>query len=323
MLKVMRFVLVGAFLSLSFNICFAEVITPESTITRVSVYPGSARITRQAQVNLSEGEHTIVFDNIIPMIDQNSLSISGQGNAQVKLYGASFKTTQLAVVADERVKDLDAQIEILADQISLQNMKMTIVNQQKEFINSVKLTANQQIPEDIMTKMPTAQDLSGIFDFIGNGLQGLNDKQEAIRLEIRRLSKEKDVLEREMSQLRGGNAQKAKRSIEVELSCQAAGAFTLETSYMVMGPGWRPVYDARAGFNPSQVEMVQYAMVQQNTGEDWSNVDVTLSTVQPLLGGRMPYVDSWIVRPAETRRSEGGMLGRALKGSLQIGRAHV
>jgi len=308
MRKVSILSLVVIFLTLSFTFCSAEVMIPESKITQVTVYPGSARITRQAQVNLSPGEHTVVFDNIIPAIDQNSLSLSGQGSAQVKLYGASFKAKQLAVTADGRINDLEAQIEFVNDQINLQSLKMTIANQQKEFIDSIKLAAGQQVPKDMMTKMPAAQDLGGIFDFIGTSLQNLGTQQEAIRLETRKLEKQRDVLNRELNELRGGNAGKSKRSIDVELSCQKAGTFTLEVSYMARGSVWRPVYDARAEFNPSQVEMVQYAMVQQNTGEDWKDVELTLSTVQPLLGGRMPYVDSWILRPVEPSRAQRGML---------------
>ncbi|MFA6378621.1 MAG: mucoidy inhibitor MuiA family protein [Candidatus Omnitrophota bacterium] len=312
MRRISIFSFIAVFLALSFTYSFAEVITSGSKITQVTVYPGSARITRQAQVNLSAGEHTIVFDHIIPAIDQNSLSIAGQGQAKVKLYGASFKSQQLPAVADERVRKLEEQIEALNDQANIQNAKSAALNQQKEFILSVKAAANQQIPKDIMTKMPTAQDLGGISDFIGKGLQGLSDQEEVIRLEVRRIAKERDVVQRELNQLRGGGSEKAKRSIEVELACEKPGSFTLEASYMVFGPQWRPVYDARTEFSPAQVEMISYAMVKQNTGEDWSNVELTLSTVQPLLGGSMPYVNPWIVKPIEPMVTGGGRSKRML-----------
>lgn len=298
MKRYFSFIIVSMFLFLFVQISYAEILTPETKITRVTVYPGSARVTREATVDLTEGEHTVVFDNIIPVIDQNSLSIAGKGKAQVKLYGASFKDKQLIVPADERVSDIQQKIDDLNDQIAVQNAKLAIINQQREFIASIKAASDQEIPKEIMTKMPSPADLTGIFDFIGTGLQSLTDQSEAVRLETRRLAKEKDVLVRELSQLQGG-VSKTKRSVEVELSCEKPGSFTVEASYLVAGPVWRPVYDARAQFDPSEVEMISFAMVKQNTGEDWSNVELSLSTVQPLMGGRMPYIEPWIVKPVE------------------------
>ena len=42
----------------------ADNLPAESKITRVTVYPGSARVTRQAKVDLSAGEQSIIFENI-------------------------------------------------------------------------------------------------------------------------------------------------------------------------------------------------------------------------------------------------------------------
>jgi len=47
----------------------------------------------------------------------------------------------------------------------------------------------------------------------------------------------------------------------------------------------------------SEVELVSYGVIKQVTGEDWLEVDCTLSTAKPRIGGSMPYVASWFLRP--------------------------
>ncbi|MBX9579910.1 MAG: DUF4139 domain-containing protein [Gemmataceae bacterium] len=53
--------------------------------------------------------------------------------------------------------------------------------------------------------------------------------------------------------------------------------------------GWRPVYKLRAGAKDKDPVTLEYlAAVEQQTGEDWSNVNLTLSTAQPLLNAAPP-----------------------------------
>jgi len=43
--------------------------------------------------------------------------------------------------------------------------------------------------------------------------------------------------------------------------------------------------------------LVSYGVIKQVTGEDWLEVDCSLSTAKPRIGGSMPYVASWFLRP--------------------------
>jgi len=296
---------------------FAETISKDSKITEVTVYPGSARVVRELQVDLKQGEHTIVFENIIPRIDQNSLSVSGKGTAEVKIFGATFKEEFLKETSDERVNELEKKIESLRDQISLENQKNSILDEQKQFLKSIQLFSGNQIPKDLVTKMPSIEDLSQVYQFVGDGLIEVETKKEANRIKMRELNEERLALERQLNQLRSGSS-KTKRSVAVELSCAKGGTFTLDVAYLLKGAYWRPVYDARAQLDKQQVELATYAMVKQTTGEDWNDVNLTLSTAQPSAGGRMPYVAPWILKPRETREGRtGGFLKRGLQGRLK------
>src|SRR5262249_48389906 len=59
-------------------------------------------------------------------------------------------------------------------------------------------------------------------------------------------------------------------------------------NYLVDSATWKPQYKFRAAKDKDPVQVEYLAAVLQQTGEEWGNVDVTLSTAQPLLNAAPP-----------------------------------
>ena len=303
---------------------FASEIGVESRIVEVTVYPNSALISRIANLKLSAGEYKIVFSNIIPEVDENSLRISAQGSTEVKLFGAQVKKEFLKEVPSERIQQLKDEIQKLEDEIkNLQNTK-NLLSEEKNFLDSIRLFSRDQIPKDLVTKMPKAQELEETLKFLDGKLKENYALVMEAELKIRDLNKKIDVLNRELSQI-SGPSKKLKRSIVVDLEVLKSATFDLKISYLVSGAFWQPIYDARANFDKSEVELISYGIIRQNTGEDWPDVDISLSTAKPAIGGRMPYVEPWFLRPYQPPRvlDEERAAGWGLQKMAFEGRAKV
>jgi uncharacterized protein (TIGR02231 family) len=83
--------------------------------------------------------------------------------------------------------------------------------------------------------------------------------------------------------------------------------------------GWYPVYDARVEFDKVKVNLSAFAVVRQTTGEDWQDVQLTLSTSMPSVGGRMPELNQWYLRPRQVQsimRADGGR--RSKSANLEV-----
>ena len=80
------------------------------------------------------------------------------------------------------------------------------------------------------------------------------------------------------------------RVVSVTINLAAEREAELRLSYQVRGPGWQPTYRATLDATKSTVLIERQALVAQNSGEDWSNVQLTLSTGQPgrATQGRLP-----------------------------------
>ena len=82
-------------------------------------------------------------------------------------------------------------------------------------------------------------------------------------------------------------------------------------TYAVRNARWTPLYDARldtgAKDRKPALELVRRAEITQNTGEDWSNVALSVSTVRTARGGKAPDLNSLIVQyPQPARPVMGG-----------------
>jgi uncharacterized protein (TIGR02231 family) len=140
-----------------------------------------------------------------------------------------------------------------------------------------------------------------MLNFLDDKLKKNYSLSQQTEIEIRSLRKQINALERELRNITGP-ARKVKRVIEVDLEILEAADFNLEISYLVGGAFWQPIYDARVNFETAKVELASYAIIKQNTGEKWENIKLSVSTAKPAIGGRMPYVDSWLLSSYQERR---------------------
>jgi uncharacterized protein (TIGR02231 family) len=96
--------------------------------------------------------------------------------------------------------------------------------------------------------------------------------------------------------LRAQNQSAAKKSAqyrEVAVRVAATKAGSLRLNYQVSGPGWVPSYRATLDSAGNTVRMERLAMVSQNSGEDWTGVQLKLSSAQPRQNVMPPSPWAW------------------------------
>lgn len=304
----LKIAVIGFFLFLLFgSLAYSEEIKVESSISAVTIYPGYALISRTAKVGLNPGSHQVIFPDIIPEVNDDSVRVSAKGTAQAKLFGAQVKREYLQDSPSEKIKQLQAEIQDLEDQTKKLDDFKSLSLEEKDFLDSIRLFSKGELPKDMVTKVPQAAELDNVLKFLDVKLKENYEQRSDADFKIRGLAKKLDALRNELAQI-SQPAQKLKRSIIVELEVSRPGDLTLDVSYLVAGAYWQPIYDARADFDKSEVELVSYGLVKQTTGEDWQGVEIALSTAKPTVGGSMPYVAPWFLKPYEYRTGESGML---------------
>lgn len=278
----------------------------KSIIREVMIYPDSALVRREAELKLTAGETSVLFPGIIPEIDENSLRVSGRGNADVKILGAAVRREYTEEAPDEKLKAMEKEMEKLQDHKRALEDGIKAVLEGKQFLNSIQLYAKEQLPRDLVTRTPQAKELEDLYLFLNAKLAENYSSVTEAQFRIRETDRKTETLQRQMDEL-SGNGENIKRSIAVDLEVKKPGDLVLSISYLVSGASWESIYDARADFEKNEVELISYGIVRQTTGEDWQDVEMSLSTAKPSVGGAMPRVEPFFLaflRPRQYARNE-------------------
>jgi uncharacterized protein (TIGR02231 family) len=100
------------------------------------------------------------------------------------------------------------------------------------------------------------------------------------------------MVQSQLNELRGAGGRGFK-TVTVRVSAAQAGNLEVALSYTVPGASWSPSYDARVLSAEHAVALGYFGIVRQNTGEEWKDVALTLSTARPGLGGAAPVLTAW------------------------------
>jgi uncharacterized protein (TIGR02231 family) len=256
----------------------------ETKLKEVTVFLSGAQLTRTGTATIPAGNSLLVFKDLPQDLNPQSIQVTGKGDFtilsvqhQINYLKEQEKTKNIVALEDS--------IELLSDKIKAEQA-MLGVYQTEELL----LTENIELGGANTGVSITA--LKEAADFYRLRLTDLKNKQ---------LACSKKIYEWQMSIVRITNhlatlnTRKNIPTSEVVLMVYAAGPvsanFTL--SYIVYQAGWMPFYDLRCKNTDSPVEIVYKANVYQTTGEDWENVNLTISSGNPLLSGTKPALGIW------------------------------
>jgi len=130
----------------------------------------------------------------------------------------------------------------------------------------------------------------------------------AMDTRIHKLNEEVSKLNRQISSLRSDS--KSLRTIHITLDAKKECTVEMELIYQVGRASWTPSYDVRVETRdtegkpaPTKMRIYYYGNIRQQSGEEWSDVDLVLSTAQPRAHGELPELGTLEARfrpPAPT-----------------------
>ena len=261
----------------------ADSLTKEGKIQDVILYRNQALITRVIETDLKEGSHEIIVTKLPSEIIQNSLYAEAVG-ADVR--ATKLKVTEIKTEADPRLSALDEKIEKtnldsarITKLLEVNRLKLNFLTKQEDFIAA---TEKVELSKGILNA-DTMKQLT-LFNF--DQKKDLALEELKLQEDIRLLQKEKDVLQRERKQL----AKTSLKSMDASVFLDKVGSGKTEIRlyYLVQNASWTPIYNFYSKLGGKTVRVEFNARVQQVTGENWDNVNLTLSNATPALSALAP-----------------------------------
>ena len=288
------------FMLLTFSVVLdAAEISTIAPLTAVTVYPGSAKVTREAQVSLKPGLNKIIINELPVNLNESSLRVKGDAASDVEL-GNIALTRQIRkdlIQEKERslqkqIEGLEAQQQSLKDDISRYQLTITFIKKMALSDVAVDAKTDPWLVGGTYLNLPIDK-WSTAWQTLENGLAKEQEKIRLANQNLKELNDELDRLSRELQQIAINQRETLSASIEVRAMEPTEAHLSLE--YQIKGAGWTPVYDADLDTQKGNIQFKTLAQITQRTGEDWNNVAVTLSTLRPSASTQLPQLNTWVI----------------------------
>lgn len=120
----------------------------------------------------------------------------------------------------------------------------------------------------------------------------------ALDAELEKLRAEAEFLRSQMTE--AGDSPLAREAV-LELAESTNGPVTVRYAYTLDNVGWRPMYRIEALPAANQVKITLEAELWQQSGDDWNNVPLTLSTANARQAMSPPSLAAWVIQPQPVR----------------------
>ena len=260
-----------------------EILT-DSKLVSVTVYRVLAKENRTANVSIPKGNSEIVISNVSMNMQEASLQVGVKGNAsllsattRVNYFSKQEVNNDLAAKKmKDSLQEIDDEIAWLLEQKSVYTGELALLN-----VNN-KLGSEEEglIPDELI-------ELTDVY----------RKRAMEIKKELFELSKNERILRLKREKYQGQyNELNNKQSTPVKelvlsVYSETGGALNLKCSYLVPSAGWTPMYNIKVENTNKPVNLDYKGKIYQNTGFDWRDAKITLSTGNPTRDNNRPIMN--------------------------------
>ncbi len=251
-------------------------------IESVKISLQGAEIIREQELILSAGRNSIVFNGLSPKINAQSIQVTATNEVQV--LSVVGKINFLAI------QKQSPKINIINDSISL--LKLETQNIQ-DYINAFSveealLKQNLKIGGNNGTQVSEVEKGA---DFYRRRFREIYQERSKLNLRKNTINTKVGQLKNQLRELNAGNRYTSE--IEMVLNTTTTKTTKIRLRYVVNDAGWSPVYDLKATDLNKPINLKYRALTYNNTGIDWNDVKITLSTADPNASATAPILNPW------------------------------
>lgn len=278
--------LILALLLFSIQTIASNEISLKTELTGVKVFLRGAELQHAAKAKVDKGVTDIILGGLAYNIDRNSINVSAKGDAVIISVVQRFDFMK-PIEKNSTVKALEDSLEFLNQQLLTKQNENEVLKAEVDLI-----FANKQIGSD--NKSVSVIELQKMADFFRKRLGEIKTQQLTLTNESKKIEKGIERLKKQLDEL---NAKFNRPVNELVVTVSAKNNTSLELSlvYFINDAGWQPVYDIRVNNLNSPAVLNYKANVWQNSSLDWNDINIVLSTRNPIQNNNKPELYPWFI----------------------------
>ena len=257
-----------------------------SDLKKVTVFFLGAQVEHQANTQLKKGKQEVVFTKLTDFLDPNTVQVKANGDLTI-LSVRTRKNFEDIRISNDKMDALNAQRLVLEKKEIALRDEYEILELDKELLMRNRDLKGQD-------KGISMIELKEAYAFMHQKMNEITVRESAIYDELEKLTKEMNKLEQEILSQRSKpviNYTEIVVEIDVEKETDASFFF----NYISPKASWKPYYDMRSDGIGKPIKLEAKALVSQNTGIEWKNVDMVLSTNDPYENSKEPIIAPWYI----------------------------
>ena len=268
----------------------------KGVLKRATVYFSGAELTHTVNVSLRQGENSLTIEGLTPNIDVNSLKINVNNSVMVAAsefttdYLTEKKSSDYIKKLKDSIDNYNVMIARLASAIKINTSSLELLKKGVENNLSNKTEGSTSMVKKHLTTAEITQNL----DYYNNKAAALEKSIYDDNLKKTELSQKLTNLQAQLRQEQGKKGV-FNGILNLNLVASYATNATVTVSYFTSQARWVPFYDMVVTDVSKPVNLKGRSKVSQNTGIDWNNINITLSTATPSKTKDAPVFDMWFL----------------------------
>ena len=266
---------------------FADTFTADARVDAVTIYPGLAAVTRQIALEVPAGRHDIIVPDLPEGLSAQGMRLAASGGAQLGAVNLAYD--RLPVTPDLSVPEIvaaRAEVERLEEVLRDSAARIAEIRLRAEAAEA-QIAFLQSLAAGQAERLPPVADLMALSQMLGAEVLAAKEaafaaEQEAQAAERARRTDMEALAEarQALAALTTPDADGA--VLTFTLAAETAGEVTVDITTLEGFADWRPTYEMRLSTGDAPVLDIDRAVViSQSSGQDWTDVRLTLSTARP------------------------------------------
>ena len=256
-----------------------------SRITAVTVYQGTGLVTREVDVPGGPGLMELVVSPLSPeTIDGSLFTESSDG---IRVLTTRYRTRAVKEDTREAVRKIEKQIKDFQAKTQDLQKQLEVIAQNQQFLAKLEGFTTATMQQMTEKGGLNAEATLKLVNYVTETRARDAARQVQLQHEIEGNNESIQFGQRQLAELAAGSS-KTERDAVIVVDKANAAAGKVRLNYLVAAASWKPLYKLHAGSGKEPVQVEYLAAIEQQSGEDWDDVDLVLSTAQPMLSASPP-----------------------------------
>ncbi len=254
-------------------------------INKVKLYSDRAEVYRELNTQLTNPDSHLTMGPFPEKLIPNSLRVFSRDNSSAQISNFQLERVFESTFISQPIQKQNKLVKEIQNALNELKDNLSVYDDQIRFIGNIPTSTEKTQGPDFW---------NSILNFKASQGKATRELRRNLNIQI---EAEQDRLQNETKKLNKMMADSKKGHYIVTLDIRSSNSnkIKLGIAYQIRNAGWKPTYHLHANTNNKKITLSYFGEIDQNTGEDWENISLELSTGQPSRGTQPPKLFPWVV----------------------------